>query len=302
MPELSFSTPFGAELARQDPEFLVPNAGSLPADTIATLEVNTAFIEAFLAGMNGEWSSELVWREMPAAPRATSMRRFWDCDDEGDQIPAIAAWRRTAALGDSATALAGGDGLALVVKGRLLERYPDTQVYAVRAAWKAGRREPLAALGPKDIAWPDVHGQLGRGVHYLIFFGLGIEQANGADLARVDPNAPGNADPGWFFVLEERPGAPRFGLDLPESGKPVTPPTTWQELNWAQVATAGADDGARHVALTPPRGVREIDGLAWASGAGEMAAITLQTPFRMYLHGSSMLARLGAQTVKEGGP
>jgi hypothetical protein len=138
--------------------------------------------------------------------------------------------------------------------------------------------------------WPDVTGELSPGVHFLVFFKLGRAQVNGTDLAGVNLSAPGNADPGWFFVLEEQAAAPKFGLDLPPSGTAVTAPVRWDELHWGQVATATAgDSGARHLTLAPPRGVKLLDGVTWAAGAAEMAWITLQTPYRVYLHGSSML-------------
>jgi len=289
-PQLTFATPFGSALAKTAPEYLMPRAGALPPDTIATVAVNTAFVEAFLAGVNDEWEREMVWREIPARPRSTSMRRFWDCEDPGDQIPAIRQWSKSAKLGSNATALAGGSGLALLIKGRLLERYPQTMVYAVRARWENGRREPVTAPTAQQILWPEVTGELSRGVHFLVFFNLGMAQANGTDLAGVNPKAPGSADPGWFFVLEEQAAAPRFGLDLPAPGATVAAPLRWDELHWGQVATATAGGtGARHLALTPPRGVKVLDGVTWAAGAAEMAWITLQTPYRVYLHGSSML-------------
>ena len=293
-PALEFRSPFGANLAKMAPEYLLPKVGKVPNNTVATVEVNTAFIEAFLAGLNGEWARELIWRELPAAPRATSMRRFWDCEDRGDQIPAIRQWSKTGALGSNATPLAGGSGLALLIKGRLLDRYPETLIYAVRACWADGRREPFKAPTAQQILWPDVVGQVAPGVRYFIFFKLGVAECNGTELTRVNPSAPGNADPGWFFVLEEQACAPRFGLDLPASG-PSTNPTQWDELTWAHVTTAPATGaGARHLTLTPPRGIQTAAGVVWAAGSAQMAWITLQTPYRVYVHGSSMLAGANA--------
>jgi hypothetical protein len=127
------------------------------------------------------------------------------------------------------------------------------------------------------------------GVHYVIFFPLSAAECNGTELTRVDPGAPGDADPGWFFVLEEQACAPRFGLDLPPSGR-SSPPTTWNELTWEHVSTAPAPGrGAPHLTLTPPRGIQTAPGAVWAAGSADMAWITLQTPYRIYIHGSSML-------------
>lgn len=287
-PALRFTTPLGALLAESRPEFLLPGHGKLAPDSIVTLAVNPAFVEAFLVGANDQWTSELIWREMPAALRATAMRRFWDCEDPGDQIMPIRQWSSTTRLGANATGLAGAGGLALLISGRLLERYPQTLLYAVRAAWSNGERKPVVAPTDAQLRWPDVIGELAPGMHFVIFFALSIAQANGTDLAGVDPRTPGAADPGWFFVLEEQAVAPRFGLDVPPQ-VPITAPAHWNELNWAQVTTTPATGPARHLSLAPPRGVKVADGITWAAGAAEMAWITLQRPFRVYLHASSML-------------
>ena len=287
-PRLEFTTPFGVALARLDPEFLLPKVGTVPRNTISVVAVNPAYIEAFLAGLNDAWSRELIWRELPASARATSMRRFWDCEDPGDQIPDLRQWRRSSALGDNATPLAGGDGLALLIKGRLLERYPDTLIYAVPGQWSDGERAPITAPSKAQRRWPDVVGELCPGVTYVIFFNLSVEAAGGTPLARVNTNAPGKAEPGWFFVLEEQPCAPRFGLDL---AGPDTPAQAdgWQELSWAHVTTTPATgSGARHLSLAPPL-VRNPQRAAWGQSSAPMAWITLQTPYRVYIHGSSMV-------------
>lgn len=288
-PTLRFATPLGTLLAQSRPEFLLPGSGKLADDSIFTLAVNPAFVAALLVGANEEWDHELVWREIPATARATSLRRFWDCEDPGDQITPIRQWSKTGKLGANATPLAGAGGLALLIKGRLLDRYPQTLLYAVRAAWTGGERRPVTAPTAAQLHWPDVTGELSPGVHYAIFFGLSMSQANGTDLAAVDPRAPGSADPGWFFVLEEQAAAPRFGLDVAPATGAVAAPVHWNELNWGQVTTVPAAGTTCHLSLAPPRGVTAADGITWAAGAAEMAWITLQTPYRVYLHSSSML-------------
>jgi len=94
-------------------------------------------------------------------------------------------------------------------------------------------------------------------------------------------------------VLEEQPSAPRFGLDVatakqaPEAGAPAL--ASWNELSWSHVATApAAGDGPRHLALAPAPRERPA-GASWGASAAEMAWITLQLPYRVYIHGSSML-------------
>ena len=46
---------------------------------------------------------------------------------------------------------------------------------------------------------------------------------------------PAADNPGWFFVIQERPGEPRFGLDDLSDESPATP-TNWNELAWEHLA------------------------------------------------------------------
>ena len=54
----------------------------------------------------------------------------------------------------------------------------------------------------------------------------------GFDLKREDAIA----DPGWFFVIQQQPTEPRFGLDAADFDKPLPPLTTWNDLSWRHLA------------------------------------------------------------------
>ena len=43
-------------------------------------------------------------------------------------------------------------------------------------------------------------------------------------------------DPGWFFVIKERPGEPRFGLDIDRDGAIQV----WNDLAWDDVVPGGS--------------------------------------------------------------
>ena len=56
----------------------------------------------------------------------------------------------------------------------------------------------------------------------------------------LDPNQA-IADPGWFFVIQQQPTEPRFGMDkapFEDQTGPQTAPElkTWDNLNWAHLA------------------------------------------------------------------
>ena len=64
----------------------------------------------------------------------------------------------------------------------------------------------------------------------IYFFGFDLT----ADAARGGATVHGEEDPGWFFVIKERPGEPRFGLDLPQDSA-QTAVASWNELSWTDV-------------------------------------------------------------------
>ena len=116
----------------------------------------------------------------------------------------------------------------------MLKKYPNTQVYAQ----KAKSSDPVHPAVPRtlsdaaidaNILLPVFYGH--AGTRYLPFgFDLDKEEAKG-DSSDV-------TKPGWFFVLRERPGQIRFGLDdftPTDPGDPVFPesdPANWNDLSW----------------------------------------------------------------------
>jgi hypothetical protein len=67
---------------------------------------------------------------------------------------------------------------------------------------------------------------------YFFGFDLTIPEAKGG------PGTNPADDPGWFFVIKERPGEPRFGLELTRTG----PLEVFDELTWDD-AVPGATPG-----------------------------------------------------------
>src|SRR5207237_542761 len=59
---------------------------------------------------------------------------------------------------------------------------------------------------------------------YFFGFDLTIPEAKGGS------GHPPDTDPGWFFVIKERPGEPRFGLELTRDANPeVLDELTWDD-------------------------------------------------------------------------
>jgi len=103
------------------------------------------------------------------------------------------------------------------------------------------------------------------------------------------------ANPGWFFVLQQQPTEPRFGMDDdpfgPGESGVIPELKTWNDLNWAHVApNAAALKALSHVPVnkimltptTPQKGT-------WRRNSAHMAYITKQLPARVAIHASEMI-------------
>jgi len=269
------------ELLREAfPDRVLPGAGDFPDNAAAALRVNRAAIETYLVGLNAEMSRELLWRGFPVH-HGTFFREFWRADTP--DIADIAGWGDTA-LGTHAPA-GPAPSLLLVVRAELLRRIPDVLVYAAPA--KAGgagrsvdvdkRKEPLFG------------GTLPDGLIYYAF-----------DLTPEAAVGTGPAD-GWYFVFQQHPTAPRFGLDEPAAGSAYgTAPATWANVDWADVVadkaaydrlgylTAGATSPLAATSL-PDSAAPGAHAHRWGFSAAHMAHITLQRPVQVAIAASRLL-------------
>jgi hypothetical protein len=280
----SFTIPMYERLVALSVEYMVPGIGEIPDDTLGLLATNPPFVEAYVASLNHEMGREFVWREYPARLDATWFQRFWDTGPGGpvDVVP-IGAWDAASGLGANAPAGAPAASLALLIKGAVLRRYPDLRVYAVEAAWKHGRRREAV---PGDVRLPVFAARLQPGVA-AYGFTLHEDEARGS----TDPDE----HPGYFFVLEQRPGAPRFGLDAQKQRFRGTAPGRWPDLSWSHLARK-TGDVPTFVDVTGPSWLLDAGELrgnggpdAWGDDAAAMARITLQRPVRLLVHADSML-------------
>ena len=101
------------------------------------------------------------------------------------------------------------------------------------------------------------------------------------------------SDLGWFFVLQEIVGDPRFGLDVNVPTQPAPTPS-WDDLSWANVDLAGGQriDLSRNLVGTAIK-TRE-DGTTWGANAADMAYILYQDPVMVGIHGREMLKNVVA--------
>ncbi len=280
------------KLVSIDPELLMPGVGSLPDDSAGLAAINQASVEAFLLGANHEFARELAWREYPADPAGTWLRTFWDSATAAEDIPPVDAWT-PGALGTHATSDPGAV-LVLVIKGDLLRRYPNTLVTAVPAHWVKGAKPKLREEDPEGAPLaPIFTGSLGPDA---VFLGFEFALEPGED---VEDEVRGSADPddkrpGWYFVFEQPPTEPAYGLDTPASDESPRL-ELWKDLTWDDARVSPTDTHVGLESLGSKTLAYDDQGdntweETWGESAAGMARITLQRPVRMLVHGDQMLA------------
>jgi hypothetical protein len=134
----------------------------------------------------------------------------------------------------------------LVIRGELLKKYPTAVIYAHRAEWEfeADGTSPdltqprkLVELAPAEEGQPPLS-KLRLPLYEakadpdIYFFGFNLTVAE----AKGGSGHPPDVDPGWFFVIKERPGEPRFGLELSREGAPEV----LEEVTWDDALPGGA--------------------------------------------------------------
>jgi hypothetical protein len=253
-------------LARLDSTRFLPGIDEIPNDSMTLVETNPRFVEAFMIGLNHEMNRELLWRGYPTDQRGTPFQHFWTWADGGNDIPPIHQWNANAALGTTARGGAGGQ-IVLLVRGRLLRRYPNTVIYAWRS--KAGLLADPPA--PGDQRQPVFAGLLEPDIVYV-----------GFDLTDVDLKT----GEGWFFVLQEQPTEPRFGFDQPPATG--TPPAIvdWSDASWAHTGTAV---GAYLLIGGNPLTNAQHNGATFVANAAHLAAITMQRPMRVAFNAKELV-------------
>jgi hypothetical protein len=316
--------PMYAPLTDMSSEYFLPNIQLLEMNSITLLETNQKFIESYMVGLNHEFARELLWREYPTDQRGSYFRQFWDVSsfltapgadvsalrERLFDIPELHRWSTDTGLDEHDNREAQGDKedeLVLAIRGELLKKYPTAVVYAHRAEWerRAGaidksRPRKLADLPagvpPTNLVKTPLYEAKVPPDIYFFGFDLTAEEARGG--AIVD----GEEDPGWFFVIKERPGDPRFGLDLPRNGA-APAIASWNELSWTDVvdgydAAEQLPVGLHEVALVgtgvdPTQQAQHDEDAAYRwradTNAAELAYILYQLPVLMAVHAAEML-------------
>ena len=208
-----------------------------------------------------------------------------------------------------------GEEVVLAIRGELLKKYPSAIMYAQKAKWsekdgvlnfKAERElvEPANEAEIKDppqniIKTPLYEAKVDPDITFF-GFDLSVEEAVGrnGDNPAVDKDFAG-----WFFVVKERPGEPRFGLDLePADNQEID---VWNDLSWGRVSPSGNFLDISH---TSEIKIGKIDedsekeklnqnaedkSILWNEDmkAADLAYILYQVPVMIAIHASEMLPK-----------
>jgi len=280
----TFDTPASELLRDYFPDHLLPGMDGLLPDSIALLESSSRFVEAFLLGLNHELGRELLWRGLPADARGTPFRVFWrrhGAGGGGADINPIAGWNPGSRMGSHVPAGGGVERpLVLLFRSEIFRRYPRASLVARKARWRAGGGRELDAEERSPLfritRAPDLT---------LVGFDLTGDGARGADAP------PGDA--GWFFLLQEQPSEPRFGLDVTRSygGRPGR----WTDLSWGHLAASAEElERIRWLPLSSASGTSlPVDdggpSATFGANSAHMAFICRRLPFAMAVHARAWL-------------
>jgi hypothetical protein len=165
--------------------------------------------------------------------------------------------------------------MILLVRSELVRRYPSLLVALVPGAWNEdGSRLP--SKDPTSLVLPAFRGRIGTEVLYAGFSTVSLVDAVGARTK--------DGSPGWYFLLSENPGDPRFGLDPAGGNEPPTRAT----LSWRHL-TQPVD--ASYAALASFPAVPDVAFSPQNANAANVAMLVRQRPFRAFIH-ASLLIRL----------
>lgn len=202
-------------------KFLLPCICRLPDNSVAAFESNSAFIEAFLCGMNTEMGEELLWREYPTDRRGSYFRKFWDSEaapadilkESYFDISPLHTWK-----GDLGSNMASGKATTLIfaIKSKLLKEFPDTQIYLHKAAMNVRTskddRSGWFSKGPDAEMMPVMEAWLSEDV-YMVGFKTSFIQALG-----VPPDQKGKSrDWGYMLTFKQREEDLNFMLNKYEA-------------------------------------------------------------------------------------
>ncbi|MDH3710501.1 MAG: hypothetical protein OER04_11465 [Cyclobacteriaceae bacterium] len=264
--------------------------------------------------------------------------KLYDC-------PEYHLWSKFSDLGDHDHREKPGENeeeVVLVIRGELLKKYPNAVIYAHKAVWRDKDGKPIldsssgqeidrtrerdlkplpeGATGvpdPEIILSPLYEAKVEPDI-YFFGFDLTVCKAKGGTGSSEDPVDERCAsegvtwdDPGWFFVIKERPGEPRFGLDVGNGDSDTSEVKTWSDLSWDHIQPPVAEGAfirmpnvSQQINLNPlasdgtevekEQQKSEDENINWnlVMSSAELAYILYQVPVLVGVHATEMLPKV----------
>lgn len=265
--------------------------------------------------------------------------------EELKDIKPIHYWHKHSKLGDHDNREKPGENeeeVVLVIRGELLKKYPTAVIYAHKAEWSykmvgdsetefeldasgdqiidltkervlAPIPEGTNGVPPADIVKSPLYEAKVEPDIYFFGFDLTVCKAKGGSGDEGDQPSQFCADqgvewddPGWFFVIKERPGEPRFGLDIGDGGNldEANKIQIWNDLSWGDLKIDQGEylDVASQEIIVAEQVLGDSDAektqqqtedkkIKWNSGmdAADLAYILYQVPVLVAVHAVEML-------------
>jgi hypothetical protein len=203
--------------------------------------------------------------------------------EEMKDIEEIHRWKGDSKLGEHSPRklldLNKAQKIVLVIRGDLLKRYPNSAVYAIRAENRKLASQEQLPNNRKDPIF--------RGLLYpdAMFFGFDLTLEEAREGTQTSPE-------GWYFVIQEQPSEPRFGLDVEDIRKPFRQQIdSWDNLSWNSIVDSEAALKQLvniDIEANKPVTAASID-VKWGENSPNMACILIQKRTRVAIHAQDML-------------
>ncbi|HEX9621613.1 MAG TPA: hypothetical protein VF989_15820, partial [Polyangiaceae bacterium] len=231
---------------------------------------------------------------------AAEQRAIWE--ERKKDVRALHDW--AGRLGHNRVPEAPPERAVLLIRGDLLKKFPDAEIYAVPAVTRLGddaAEEVVPALPEHGVepALLEMDENRRRDPIFSVKIPADITLL-GFDFTEDQARGGGENGRGIFFVFEEKLAEIRFGLDEPpdaEEGFPATV-TEWDDLTWNHFRTAVGEyihfpeNGAGPIEIA-------LDSAGSAAGparvldkktsAATLVWMTTQKSFRLAIHATRLL-------------
>jgi len=272
---------------------VVPGLENIPNNSITFLQPNRKFIEAYMVGLNHAFAQMLLFNEFPTDQRGSYFRQFWDSTKNTSYQMNVNTTAQTAAIESSydinvitnwlgnnlglnpspTSSFASASDVILCIRGDLLKRYPNTNIYAVPAT-SPGVPDLNDA---KNTKFPVMTAFFEPDITFL-----------GFDITKSMASQ-------YFFVFEQPTHEPQYGLE-PSIVSNTNAPTNYCDLSWANIQTSNNPQ-----TFLQPGGYLDptkqsifsytVSTPLWSPSinSAQMAAVLMRRPFRLCVIGQEML-------------